>query len=217
MGSSPLARGGRHARLDELLRGGLIPARAGRTLQGRGSPRCNWAHPRSRGADPWSNVGDKRGVGSSPLARGGLMLGVLMTHAPGLIPARAGRTSSSIASSMSARAHPRSRGADPLHSAADETQPGSSPLARGGPPSSISDMLEDGLIPARAGRTSAASTREACGRAHPRSRGADSHGIALSAFRAGSSPLARGGPRPTPRRRRTGGLIPARAGRTARW
>ncbi len=52
--------------------------------------------------------------------------------------------------------------------------------------------------------------------AHPRSRGADPVAAALVRIALGSSPLARGGPVNADGTVNLRGLIPARAGRTAR-
>ena len=71
-----------------------------------------------------------------------------------------------------------------------------------------------GLIPARAGRTAQRTTDSVSSSAHPRSRGADVPQQCEAAARRGSSPLARGGQPFAERRRQSGGLIPARAGRT---
>ena len=72
-------------------------------------------------------------VGSSPLARGGLMWPLLSVTWPGLIPAGAGRTYTAREVEAILKAHPRWRGED-LRRVADELKwAGSSPLARGGP------------------------------------------------------------------------------------
>ena len=112
------------------------------------------------------------------------------------------------------RAHPRSRGADDGVAAPRRTRCGSSPLARGGLSLIEQLMPQDGLIPARAGRTKAlhASLRE--NGAHPRSRGADLSAMGSRLTLAGSSPLARGGRRMHSQMPLGIGLIPARAGRT---
>ncbi len=112
LGSSPLARGGPQRARSVGSVQGLIPARAGRTLDRSRALAFRWAHPRSRGADPFEQGRDLSMVGSSPLARGG--------------PARgspAGRRSG---------AHPRSRGADSRRAGRRRPIRGSSPLARGG-------------------------------------------------------------------------------------
>ena len=213
-GSSPLARGG-HRTLSRIHRPpGLIPARAGRTSPRPPQGRDRRAHPRSRGADLNDLLGTLTGLGSSPLARGGLRREGPATMSAGLIPARAGRTGGARRGALGLGAHPRSRGADGFKGAAAGMQTGSSPLARGGRPRRAQRRPERGLIPARAGRTSSRRTPARPPWAHPRSRGADL-ALPLDLVRVqGSSPLARGGRRVPVLEGRGGGLIPARAGRT---
>ncbi len=152
--------------------------------------------------------------GSSPLARGGLLPRTPLTRPHGLIPAGAGRTKAEYSSVVSWRAHPRWRGADAPPWTDAQAERGSSPLARGGPPTILRPRESTGLIPAGAGRT----TRCACGvardGAHPRWRGADDADLAEKAGDLGSSPLARGGRGDLVLRDRPTGLIPAGAGRT---
>ena len=72
------------------------------------------------------------------------------------------------------------------------------------------------IIPARAGFTRAGMTRGPAGADHPRSRGVYSGRELMHPAAPGSSPLARGLPHDGPARRRSGGIIPARAGFTHR-
>ena len=112
-GSSPLARGTR-VRLGALLRLiGLIPARAGNTAGLIGSLVIAGAHPRSRGEHPKHFVGRESAGGSSPLARGTLILYARCDTDTGLIPARAGNTRRLLGQIRYGRAHPRSRGEHP--------------------------------------------------------------------------------------------------------
>ena len=90
-------------------------------------------------------------MGSSPLARGTLLLNRLGISVQGLIPARAGNTPPPVPSLT--------------------PYGGSSPLARGTPRHLHRDCRPNGLIPARAGNTaSLLALAEEMG-AHPRSRG----------------------------------------------
>jgi|GEM_PF-49196 len=214
LGSSPLARGGPHLLPVSDLCAGLIPARAGRTGNRRRPRSPSWAHPRSRGADEGDCSAVTSGLGSSPLARGGRPLVDGLELFDGLIPARAGRTRTPASSATTARAHPRSRGADITPTSPTTPARGSSPLARGGPELVLSRHRLSGLIPARAGRTVWSSSTLAATRAHPRSRGADWAGRSVRWRGMGSSPLARGGLRAVGGDLRAVGLIPARAGRT---
>jgi len=95
LGSSPLARGGPPRGLPRGRSRGLIPARAGRTRSTRRPSGRASAHPRSRGADLWSDETGLWGTGSSPLARGGPGRDRPRRRRGRLIPARAGRTSTS--------------------------------------------------------------------------------------------------------------------------
>ncbi len=155
VGSSPLARGGHN--LGALTHGEcrLIPARAGRTFS-EGSVFAHWlAHPRSRGADVLGVVPVGCFLGSSPLARGGLVPGSVLRADRRLIPARAGRTLSTHPNPPSTGAHPRSRGADERQLMDIVNRSGSSPLARGGLETDRDLPWRPRLIPARAGRTTA--------------------------------------------------------------
>ena len=136
------------------------------------------------------------GGGSSPLARGGRVAAGPRVGTAGLIPARAGRTSSTRPRTIGTRAHPRSRGADLTEAKSIRKFRGSSPLARGGLEKDEWGEGSPGLIPARAGRTQKRQGPKNRTRAHPRSRGADMCGVGVALSRLW--------------------LIPARAGRTAR-
>ena len=93
-GSSPLARGPRHGLRREKRTSGLIPARAGTTSRMLLRGGITRAHPRSRGDHMRSLTPLSSSSGSSPLARGppGDRRGY--SRPRGLIPARAGTTSS---------------------------------------------------------------------------------------------------------------------------
>ena len=109
-GSSPLARG-LHV-LPHIHRriGGIIPARAGFTHADHILHEFWEDHPRSRGV--YVVVGGVREFedGSSPLARGllGADFDEAMSH--GIIPARAGFTTTPVAHKLKKTDHPRSRG-----------------------------------------------------------------------------------------------------------
>ena len=111
VGSSPLARGLRHLRGGEEVRGRIIPARAGFT----------------RPTDP----SEAFRSGSSPLARGLQRTDAERMRRQGIIPARAGFTHRRGRDRHRQGDHPRSRG---VYESSTWTRPrtaGSSPLARG--------------------------------------------------------------------------------------
>ena len=214
MGSSPLARG----KLDHapalIAQIRLIPARAGKTRPCACSDRSDPAHPRSRGENVTVWTADERAEGSSPLARGKPEMGCLPRRKAGLIPARAGKTQGPVLSGHCDRAHPRSRGENPVQQGALGLAAGSSPLARGKQNGLITRTTRVRLIPARAGKTRVRRVEQLLHGAHPRSRGENRCGARFAFGTRGSSPLARG------KRAEHGGehrrlrLIPARAGKT---
>ena len=214
-GSSPLARGPRRGCTYALRGGGLIPARAGTTVCAAAELRGRRAHPRSRGDHSQNPDATNCAGGSSPLARGPPQCAHRLRHQPGLIPARAGTTAVGEMLTAACWAHPRSRGDhfDRFHIIASAV--GSSPLARGPPPSSLKWRGKTGLIPARAGTTQPQQLKEQPERAHPRSRGDHRVKAASAAVVWGSSPLARGPRNEDGTITQVTGLIPARAGTTA--
>ena len=193
-GSSPLARG---------LRG-----RRGR------SPGGPPDHPRSRGVYRPRDPYPASASGSSPLARGLQTRHERHQDRLGIIPARAGFTTSTPWSTGAATDHPRSRGVYGPWSVRRLKGSGSSPLARGLLDRGGRGLLDPGIIPARAGFTAAIGSRPRATPDHPRSRGVYSCAPSWPPPPRGSSPLARGlqtagGDHDSHRR-----IIPARAGFT---
>ena len=89
------------------------------------------AHPRSRGENIQTCVQVAADLGSSPLTRGKRYEAFLDGGFKGLIPAHAGKTSSSANALSLSRAHPRSRGENLLADPSLIIGAGSSPLTRG--------------------------------------------------------------------------------------
>ena len=194
LGSSPLTRGKLGDEKDTVSEPGLIPAHAGKTHPMSWRQISSGAHPRSRGENR-SPSGVRVGFGgSSPLTRGKLLHQSPPGRDRGLIPAHAGKTSSSPTGSVRCGAHPRSRGENPDRILRAGHGAGSSPLTRGKPWSTVPWRARGGLIPAHAGKTS--------------------WKLKGKAIVSGSSPLTRGKPcvvitEASPLR-----LIPAHAGKT---
>ena len=172
------------------------------------------AHPRSRGENLRAVHLNPCEQGSSPLTRGkhqGQGRGLLCF---GLIPAHAGKTTTSLSEVSGARAHPRSRGENALHLHVRCCERGSSPLTRGKPARRRPRTAGRGLIPAHAGKTSSRSIRRSSTTAHPRSRGENARIALLPAISLGSSPLTRGKRMCHFWNTFRFGLIPAHAGKT---
>ena len=176
VGSSPLARGLRIPgnRRDLPLR--IIPARAGFTTRRVRKSESSADHPRSRGVYQRKLPKGNQLKGSSPLARGLLLCFRLLRHPRGIIPARAGFTTSPAWQYCTSPDHPRSRGVYLLTDHTNALSPGSSPLARG-LQCATDPMVEAwGIIPARAGFTVKPGYFLGHKKDHPRSRGVYRYG-----------------------------------------
>ena len=195
-GSSPLARGLRHAIDVPPSRGRIIPARAGFTDISFQFCHRLQDHPRSRGV--YEEDGRFGGAphGSSPLARGLRDNDLHGRFDPGIIPARAGFTRVLLIAQIPSQDHPRSRGVYGAPARRSGRLLGSSPLARGLRASKSRHSRRSGIIPARAGFTLFFPWFLSLTTDHPRSRGVYSHSPRHSASIIGSSPLARGLPWP---------------------
>ena len=133
----------------------------------------------------------------------------------GLIPARAGKTSSASDNRTARGAHPRACGENPLSRTASAAEDGSSPRVRGKPPDIHNFYKDVRLIPARAGKTGPTSTRGPDSGAHPRACGENRCRRTGPGFSGGSSPRVRGKRSSASDNRTARGLIPARAGKTS--
>ena len=193
---------------------GLIPARAGNTLQPRHTRINTRAHPRSRGEHCPAPGRLAAVLGSSPLARGTLCRQFRVLVARGLIPARAGNTPELLDIPGTFGAHPRSRGEHEIQDYDGIPLGGSSPLARGTLTAILRACGRVGLIPARAGNTGEKLYSSGVAGAHPRSRGEHIGAVYVSVSVVGSSPLARGTRFIPDALMQSSGLIPARAGNT---
>ena len=152
--------------------------------------------------------------GSSPLARGLLDSKMTDLNKTRIIPARAGFTLSPFPILAASQDHPRSRGVYGCFSVWTDLPMGSSPLARGLHDVANTRFGKFGIIPARAGFTSAQPPAWRRPRDHPRSRGVYSPTGSVRTLGSGSSPLARGLPRGYMNDMMDVRIIPARAGFT---
>ena len=194
----------------------IIPARAGFTGGGGDEVKHSWDHPRSRGVYLAEFESIKTVVGSSPLARGLLLLLLRVVVRDGIIPARAGFTCEHGSILRTLWDHPRSRGVYRWMSILSTWGSGSSPLARGLPEAAGRGEVGVGIIPARAGFTAGKLRGVGGAQDHPRSRGVYTMAMWSSTPSSGSSPLARGLHDRDHQDVRGQRIIPARAGFT-RW
>ena len=216
-GSSPLTRGKLATRTQRTCRVWLIPAHAGKTSSSTPPAPFWWAHPRSRGENlrAWPDVGTQ--MGSSPLTRGKLRVGVILSVIGGLIPAHAGKTNFPASMVIKLGAHPRSRGENVGRHRRAQWRWGSSPLTRGKPMQQLDLLSPVRLIPAHAGKTWKTTRTVPGSEAHPRSRGENAAGVIGTFVAGGSSPLTRGKHLACASGELFAGLIPAHAGKTRPW
>ena len=235
MGSSPHARGARLHVLSLHSVTGIIPACAG-------SAACHFPrrpgtedHPRMRGEHGIFSAVSAHLSGSSPHARGAriftivaLTAGGSSPHARGahaaeegrnvlfgIIPACAGSTRLLAYASIQNWDHPRMRGEHICSVSLSASTIGSSPHARGAPPSTVTIPRSGGIIPACAGSTVTAAEFFAEAWDHPRMRGEHRKYSAIQIASAGSSPHARGAQKGREGVGERLGIIPACAGSTS--
>ena len=215
LGSSPRVRGKPSSRQHRPPRQRLIPARAGKTPCVEVAPGFPRAHPRACGENPRRRARRRGRRGSSPRVRGKLPGGLSWGNKRGLIPARAGKTALTSSRSRTTPAHPRACGENLARLASPSPWPGSSPRVRG--KHRVGGLLGDdaGLIPARAGKTVLAALQVARCQAHPRACGENAYPVVAVRLWSGSSPRVRGKLDGGVEEGAQGGLIPARAGKTA--
>ena len=213
-GSSPLVRGALPLVPVCVPDVGIIPARAGSTLDVPSAAMLAGDHPRSCGEHATPSDTSPPKEGSSPLVRGARQECGQCGLIVGIIPARAGSTAASSTSVASPQDHPRSCGEHRSSAALRSCLAGSSPLVRGAPVFDIAVRASAGIIPARAGSTERIQGLERCSGDHPRSCGEHLPIQPCQLAGAGSSPLVRGA-RHRPRRQTAATrIIPARAGST---
>ena len=214
MDPSPLTRGKLTLTHSLPLPHWLIPAHAGKTTNARPANQSPPAHPRSRGENVVGRQLSRLHLGSSPLTRGKRKHRVEHRLHGGLIPAHAGKTQDQPRRTPQTSAHPRSRGENGPGDRACLTSSGSSPLTRGKRLADLRDGLNLRLIPAHAGKTTAASTCAPSHPAHPRSRGENRAQTPRCRRGWGSSPLTRGKLVAVAEDHSSFRLIPAHAGKT---
>ena len=213
--SSPLTRGKHSHTARAPALHGLIPAHAGKTVLVHAPASYGTAHPRSRGENLRRRLSCGTQSGSSPLTRGKQLSDRRDVAVFGLIPAHAGKTTTSTTQAVRHAAHPRSRGENASAPDAISCGAGSSPLTRGKRCREVSFERANRLIPAHAGKTLRAARIARRHWAHPRSRGENKIVTMQTRDAPGSSPLTRGKHVAATSRSARARLIPAHAGKTA--
>ena len=216
LGSSPRVRGKRSWRRGRVGLRRLIPARAGKTRILNCWGWMGTAHPRACGENLDARPAPTRRHGSSPRVRGKRAHEDRRGTRRGLIPARAGKTHCRRLWGRLCGAHPRACGENNLSPDPLPAITGSSPRVRGKRRRRRQHGPRPRLIPARAGKTLDGAGRDLARGAHPRACGENATAIPAGAAARGSSPRVRGKRPGSEPSRDPRGLIPARAGKTAR-
>ena len=181
----------------EDVRAGSSPLLRGARYPVRVLPRVQRIIPAYAGSTLDDIHVDSTGFGSSPLMRGA--------------PKRCSRRRASQ------RDHPRLCGEHLDDVRPSGGEPGSSPLMRGALTWVELTVGREGIIPAYAGSTQAASWGGGSQRDHPRLCGEHVHPILIASYESGSSPLMRGAPFMRLWVSCARGIIPAYAGSTHGW
>ena len=167
-GSSPRVRGKLRAGGLDLLRHGLIPACAGKTLYMFTMTMPAGAHPRVCGENTPFLSSTAASSGSSPRVRGKRSYSIPNFIGDRLIPACAGKTACRLSRLSRTWAHPRVCGENQRPISPLIWIVGSSPRVRGKHPDNPGRNVVVGLIPACAGKTVDFRATATGPRAHPR-------------------------------------------------
>ena len=215
-GPSPRGRGSRPARSALPPGARSIPAWAGKPRKSRSPKYRSWVHPRVGGEAAWLVPALAVVVGPSPRGRGSLYQLARRSARRRSIPAWAGKPAPASARSRAKRVHPRVGGEAAGLAFASVLRAGPSPRGRGSLDSARAAHLNDGSIPAWAGKPRSERCPPASTRVHPRVGGEAVDDHAQRHVLQGPSPRGRGSPSI-----RTGSLspigsIPAWAGKPQR-
>ena len=153
-GSSPRARGTRSEEQPLVKLDRFIPACAGNTVRLPKLQERQPVHPRVRGEHDLAQHVHHRAPGSSPRARGTLLVRPCRQPPGRFIPACAGNTEPRKPLVAGSAVHPRVRGEHRILTYETHSENGSSPRARGTLQHSRSHALGKRFIPACAGNTS---------------------------------------------------------------
>ena len=157
---------------------------------------------------------DSNVLGSPPLAREQLILGIVTVITTRITPARAGTTSPEIIAGIQPGDHPRSRGNNNRKTESRRGGAGSPPLAREQLIHLPANTDYHRITPARAGTTFFCAFHGPFIRDHPRSRGNNASEKDLEVKGRGSPPLAREQHAERVHQFSDGRITPARAGTT---
>ena len=167
-GSPPRVRGKLRHEWRILVRRGITPACAGKTLSSPSLMRGAKDHPRVCGENRLSLRGKHTKAGSPPRVRGKHHVIDFAKVIIGITPACAGKTSARTMLRTSCRDHPRVCGENGCPSRPFAQQYGSPPRVRGKPGRELRRVCRERITPACAGKTCAVSSARLPMWNHPR-------------------------------------------------
>ena len=171
---------------------GSIPARAGKPPAGTKSSRARWVYPRACGETKAVTPKTWWRMGLSPRVRGNRSRRCRRSCRRWSIPARAGKPTTASRSTTRIGVYPRACGETVRLRIDMLNDKGLSPRVRGNLRVSITDLLPDGSIPARAGKPPRPGPRKSWSWVYPRACGETFGAGPRSAPRPGLSPRVRG-------------------------
>ena len=214
-GSSPRVRGkgraGRHCR----IRGGIIPAGAGKRRKIMKKIFLSRDHPRGCGEKRKAAGKQEVPKGSSPRVRGKAETVPRLLEGRGIIPAGAGKSVRRSSLGTGQRDHPRGCGEKPHVELPIVGVVGSSPRVRGKVAQWLLAGAAAGIIPAGAGKRVVCLPASIASGDHPRGCGEKTNARWIPARRMGSSPRVRGKVVGRYFGCKKSGIIPAGAGKRA--
>ena len=191
-GSPPLARGKGVSGCSRAALRRITPACAGKSFRLGGALIGCRDHPRLRGEKQIEWVESPLHEGSPPLARGKVVLKVLLGIWRRITPACAGKSHSYPVRRRAPRDHPRLRGEKKRPQRLLVSCLGSPPLARGKVEKRLRKALRSRITPACAGKSLFRFRKYNLSEDHPRLRGEKyAYGVSSVPY-LGSPPLARG-------------------------
>ena len=167
-----------------------------------------------RGENPAAHAQSSTSRGTSPRARGKPHQDCWFGPQVRNIPACAGKTCSGQMNHRAAREHPRVRGENHVPILRFHHRKGTSPRARGKLGTALAEAVSVGNIPACAGKTQICGPGSGYPGEHPRVRGENTYTLFTLHQGLGTSPRARGKPRPGQGSAGHRRNIPACAGKT---
>ena len=213
-GSSPRVRGKASTPSAATERPRIIPAGAGKSPPSRSRRSGCRDHPRGCGEKSSIFRSSYSTLGSSPRVRGKARLAEAGVPEDGIIPAGAGKRYTYRKVSKNGPDHPRGCGEKRRARVAVCGCGGSSPRVRGKENTQMDGGVEDGIIPAGAGKSRRRHRRPTRHRDHPRGCGEKAAGFGDGGGGGGSSPRVRGKASNPPLTWHAIGIIPAGAGKS---